>query len=386
MVCIKEVIKLVTRRVTFRLYPNNKATKKLLWARRMHKDLYNSAIANRDTQYKKFGRSISYFDQQNSLPALKEELTEYKKLASQSLQGTLKRVDMAYQSFFKGLRGKPKFKSIRHYSGWTYPGQSGWAVYNGGKNGFLNLLDLKLKIRMRGQARTWGYPKTCTIVYRKGKWYASITVNCTPKRETAQGSIGIDFGVNHALAFSNGEKKENPRCQQEASQKIKKASRQLRRKRSPNHKKKVKGSKRWKKARKRVSDIQADVANKRKDWQHKVTTLIVSGNSLVATEKLNIKGMTSKANKASRKKQKTGLNRAILDVGIASMIGMLRYKLEECGGFLIEVPTKKVKPSQTCPYCDHQRKKELSERVHLCSECGYTNDRVMSFTASTTYI
>jgi IS605 OrfB family transposase len=248
MVCIKEVIKLVIRRVTFRLYPNNKATKKLLWARRMHKDLYNSAIANRDTQYKKFGRSISYFDQQNSLPALKEELTEYKKLASQSLQDTLKR----------------------------------------------------------------------------------------------------------------------------------KASRQLRRKRSPNHKKKVKGSKRWKKARKRVSDIQADVANKRKDWQHKVTTLIVSGNSLVATEKLNIKGMTSKAKKArkaSRKKQKTGLNRAILDVGIASMIGMLRYKLEECGGFLIEVPTKKVKPSQTCPCCGHQRKKELSERVHLCSECGYTNDR-----------
>jgi putative transposase len=32
--------------------------------------------------------------------------------------------------------------------------------------------------------------------------------------------------------------------------------------------------------------------------------------------------------------------------------------------------------SQTCPQCGaHTGKKELSERVHHCGECGYTTDR-----------
>jgi putative transposase len=126
------------------------------WARKMHKELYNAAIAKRRTQYERFGHSVSYYEQQNSLPAFKEVWTEYKQLGSQTLQATLKRVDLAYQSFFKGLRGKPKFKSIRHYSGWTYPATSGWKVHTTGNNGYLELTDLKLKLRMRGKARTWG--------------------------------------------------------------------------------------------------------------------------------------------------------------------------------------------------------------------------------------
>jgi hypothetical protein len=40
--------------------------------RKLHKDLYNSAVSNRFTQYQKFGRQVDYFEQQNSLPAFKE--------------------------------------------------------------------------------------------------------------------------------------------------------------------------------------------------------------------------------------------------------------------------------------------------------------------------
>ncbi len=53
----------------------------------------------------------------------------------------------------------------------------------------------------------------------------------------------------------------------------------------------------------------------------------------------------------------------------------IKYKLEEGGGVFVDVPTKKVKPSQTCPKCLNQQKKELSERVHCCSECSYTQYR-----------
>jgi len=367
---------LVTRRVTFRLYPKPSSLKKMHWARRMHKDLYNSAIANRRVQYERYDHSVSYYEQQNSLPAFKEVWPEYKQLGSQALQATLKRVDLAYQSFFKGLRGKPKFKSIRHYSGWSYPASSGWKVHTTGDNGYLELKDLKVSVRMRGKARTWGKPTTCTIVYRQGKWYASISVECAPVRETGDGAVGIDFGTHHAVAMSDGTIIDNPRSQHKAQEKIKKASKQKRRKRAPNFRKKIKASKRWKKASLKVSQIQRQVANQRQDWIHKIASQIVSGNSLIATEELNLKGMTRKAKQGSKRKaQKTGLNRSMLDVGIGELTKAIEYKLQEAGGFLVYVPTKTVKPSQTCPNCGHQKKKDLSERVHYCSECGATYDR-----------
>jgi putative transposase len=367
---------MATRRVTFRLYPKPDAEKKLYWARRMHKELYNSAIANRRTQYERFGYSVSYYEQQNSLPVFKEVWTEYKQLGSHTLQATLKRVELAYQSFFKGLRGKPKFKSIRHYSGWTYPDRAGWKIHTTGDNGYLELTDLKLSLRMRGKARTWGKPTTCTIVFRNGCWYASITVECTPVRETGTGAVGVDFGVYQAAALSDGTVIDNPRFFAQSSEKIKKVSKQKRRKRAPNFIKKVKASKRWKKASKKVSKLQREVTNQRQDWTHKVANQIVSGNSLVATEELNLKEMTRKAKKGSKRKaQKTGLNRSMLDVGIGNLISAIEYKLQEAGGFLVKVPTKTVKPSQTCPDCGHQRKKDLCERVHICLECSATYDR-----------
>ena len=317
---------MVTRRVTFRLYPKPNVEKKLYCTRRIHKDLYNAAIANRKTQYERFGHSVSYYEQQNSLPQLKEVLTEYKLLGSQTLQATLKRVDLAYQSFFKGLRCKPKFKSIRHYSGWTYPAISGWKVHSTGDNGYLELTDLKVNIQMRGKARTWGKPTTCTIVHRNGEWYAAITVECIPVREIGTGAIGIDFGTYHAAALSDGTVIDNPRFLFKSSEKIKKASKRKRRKRAPNFKKKVKASKRWKKATKKVSKLQRKVSNQRQDWTHKVAAQLVSGKTLVATEELNLKGMTRKAKKGSKRKaQKTGLNRSMLDVGIGNLISAIEY-------------------------------------------------------------
>ena len=194
---------MLTRRITFRLYPSHTQEQKLFEARRLHAYLYNGAVANRKTQYQKFGHSVDYLEQQASLPEFKEVWTEYKQLNAGSLQATLKRVDFAFVRFFQGLGGYPKFRSIRKYSGWTYPdGRQGFKVHSNGKNGYLELRDLGFKLQMRGQARTWGKPTTCTIVYRGGKWYASITVKCLPERKTGAGAIGLDFGCKTAIADS----------------------------------------------------------------------------------------------------------------------------------------------------------------------------------------
>ena len=45
----------------------------------------NSCVEHRKTSYKKFGKSVDYFDQQNCLPEFKEEWKEYKELGCDSL-------------------------------------------------------------------------------------------------------------------------------------------------------------------------------------------------------------------------------------------------------------------------------------------------------------
>ncbi|GET39066.1 putative transposase IS605 family protein [Microseira wollei NIES-4236] len=77
---------MVVRRVTFRLYPKPPAVKKLLWARKMHQLLY-AAIYNRKILLRKFGHSVSYLEQQNSLPAFKQVWPEYKQLGQAHLAG-----------------------------------------------------------------------------------------------------------------------------------------------------------------------------------------------------------------------------------------------------------------------------------------------------------
>ncbi|NBD14782.1 MAG: transposase [Cyanobacteria bacterium] len=377
-----------TGRITFKLYPNQSAEQKLHYARKAHCDLYNAALSNRKVQYQKFGNSVNYFDQQNSLPDFKEELKEYKQFGSHTLQATLKRVDFAFQRFFKGLGKYPKFKAKRKYRGWTYPCSAGWKAHTEGKHGYLELRDLGLKIRMRGQARTWGKPTTCTIVWDGQKWYASITVKCEPIRETRTGAIGLDFGCKSAIATSDGEFIEAPRFQAKAKTKENRLSKKLRRKRRPE-KRRVKASRRWKKYQKQISKVKKKVANQRHDWSHQVAAQIVSSNSLVATEQLKLKGMTRKA-KGKGKPQKAGLNRSMLDVAIGMTKDNLKYKVEEAGGIYTEAPTRTLKPTQRCAKCWEITKKTLSDRIHHCQHCGHCEDRdinaFMSLTTYTTHI
>lgn len=374
-----------TRRQTFRLYPNKAEEKALFGARRLHCYLYNACISHRQTEYRQGHKSVDYLTQQNLLPAFKKEWVEFAALNSQSLQGTLKRVDLAYQSFFKGLRGKPKFKSIRDYSGWTYPSFTGWKVDTQGKHGTVTLNDLAVTLKMRGKAKEWAKPGTLTIFYKPSKrqWFASFTVEGAVK-EAKFGShsplayeslVTYDLGCETAITLFDGtefEEIENPRFSHQNDVKVRKIAKLKRRKRTP--KKGVKASRRWKKINKWESNLKAKVACQRQDWQHKVTSDIARRYDIGVTEKLNTKGMTRTAKKGSkRKKQKAGLNKSILSVGFGRLNQMISYKIEQKGGLVLQLPTKIIKPSQRCAQCGaiHKEWAELKNRYHVCQDCGF---------------
>lgn len=362
-------MKLHKRRVEYRLYPKSNQIDILLDMLRKHQLIYNAALEQRITAYRKQGISVNYYQQAKELTELRAELLEFKALNAQSCQNTLKRVDRSFQNFFRGCKegakkvGFPRFKSFARYPGWGYNTHGdGWRLFTEDRHHYLRLSGVG-HIRMRGKARTQGKPKTLDIVYKQGKWYASVVFECEPERKqnVVTSAVGLDWGVETfaTLAHDDDNKYtaiENKRHLRSELNRLKQLQRDCSRKK--------RGSRNWAKAKKRIATLHAKIARKRRDFLHQTSTQIVKENSLIAVEKLNIKGMTS-----SGGKRKKGLNREVLSTAPGAFHGMLKYKAEEAGTRYIEVPTRKVKPSQTCSGCGKQEKKALQQRRHECP-CG----------------
>jgi putative transposase len=78
------------------------------------------------------GKTLNYYDQANQLPAVKEARPEYRDLHSQVQQDVLRRVDKAFQAFFRRVKagekpGYPRFQGRNRYDSFTYP-QAGWSL------------------------------------------------------------------------------------------------------------------------------------------------------------------------------------------------------------------------------------------------------------------
>ena len=358
----------VNRKVTYRLYPTTQQEAVLLNTLRLHQRLYNAALEQRITAYRMRKISLSYVDQAKELTKLRAEFPEYKALNAQSEQVTLTRLDLAFQNFFRRVKlgsdraGFPRFKSFDRYPGWGYKTHGdGWKFEFGKhlKHGRLHLSGLGF-LKVRGKARNLGVPKTLEIQCKQGCWYASITLLTSPQRVSGKKAIGIDWGLETFATVSNSDSSisviANPRI-------LRKKLKELKSKQQSLSKKKL-GSNNRKRARKQVTKLHLKVANGRKDFLHQTTNKLVRDSALIAVEQLNVKNMT-----ASGGAYKKGLNREILSAAPSGFHQMLRYKAEEAGTRWIEIPTKIVKPSQTCHGCGQQEKKLLSVRRHVCS-CG----------------
>jgi putative transposase len=154
---------------------------------------------------------------------------------------------------------------------------------------------------------------------------------------------------------------ENPRHFKKYDDQLKKAQRNLSRKK--------KGSKNRAKAKLKLVSCHEKLAHQRDDFLHQMSARIVRMSRLLATEALNIKAMTARGGAYKR-----GLNRSILDTSPGKFFALLECKAADAGIPYIEIPTRKVKPSQSCSECGAVQKKALSERTHVCA-CGLTLDR-----------
>ena len=375
------------RKTTYRLYPTPKQAIALDALLRSHQQLYNAALEERISAWSKAGKSISYADQCKSLTVLRRDLPEWADAANcSSQQMTLRRLDKAFGAFFRRVRagqtpGFPRFKSLGRFCGFSFKSHGdGWRFTpeDGCKHGNLRLSGVG-QIRARGQARQGGDIRASDILHRDGRWYLSLTVAvAVPERaRQADGAMAYDWGVETFLSgVTHADETiqiDNPRWWQQEKD-------QTRRLQQAVSRKSNKRSNRRKKAVRRLAAARAKVARKRLNWAHQQTAALAGQYALVATEELTLKNMTRSGAGTAQEPgkqvaQKAGLNREILDTAPGLFTSLFRYKVLETGGEWIHAPTRKLKPSQRCPRCWHVAKKQLSQRMHCCEQCGHQENR-----------
>ena len=128
------------RTYKFRLYPSAGQEKLLIKQLDLCRELYNAFLEQRILAYKTEKR-INYNYQQDQIPELKSSFPEFKDIHSQVLQDVARRLDRAYDNFYRRIgekrngknikAGFPRFKSKDRYNSITYP-QSGFRILDNG--------------------------------------------------------------------------------------------------------------------------------------------------------------------------------------------------------------------------------------------------------------
>ena len=213
------------RKATLKLYSNAAQSARLEEWTRLHCELVNAALEGRIDAWRKAGKSISYYEQQNALPEIKAARPEFIALGSHALQQTLRRLDLAFQSFFRRVKagqtpGFPRFKSAKRFSGFAYPDPAGWKLMaHGGRGATLRLGSGKdaMSLRARGRHRfgVEAKPNDITLTRRNGQWFVSVTLRvpdeACARQRTGDGRRGVDFGINDWATCDDGQTIANPR-------------------------------------------------------------------------------------------------------------------------------------------------------------------------------
>jgi putative transposase len=283
------------------------------------------------------------------------------------LQQALADLNAAYRNFFASLKGERKSGRV---------GQPRFRSRKDRRQAIRFTANPRFKILPNGRLRLpkigdivvrWSRPLPCkppsvTVIRdAAGRYFASFVVETDPATDAgrfpeAGREVGIDLGLTAFAALSNGTKVSAPRFLRRAEKKLKRLQRA--------HSRKQKGSRNKEKARARLACAHATVANRRADFCHQASTMIIRENQAVYVEDLYVAGLS-----------RTRLAKSVYDAGWAGFVAMLEYKAARYGRTFAR--TGRFEPtSQVCSACGAKDgPKPLSVRTWVCAACGIVHDR-----------
>ena len=321
--------------------------------------LYNGALEERISAWKKQHRSVSYDDQTISSTQLREESEEWEEIPVEISRSALHRVNTSYQGFFRrvksgGKPGFPRFKSRDRYDSFSFPG--GKTEIQGNKIWFPKL----------GWVKFHNYrliPKDAVIklvsVRKTIKgWKVGLVLDLgeAPAKIAIKSEIGLDVGLTTFATLSDGAKIENPRFFRESEARLARQQRNLAAKK--------RGSKSRQRAKKLVAKTYLEIHNQRLDYARKEAKKLVKQYDLVCFESLEIGNMVQ-----------SKLAKSINDAAWGIFLNCIRFKAEEAGSYAIGVNPKGTSQRCSNPKCGKKVKKTLSDREHICPYCGLRIDR-----------
>ncbi len=322
--------------------------------------VYNKTIEVRRDAYEN-GMKCGLYDTQAFLPFWKADRPALKLVYSQVLQNVQVRVDLAFQAFFQRVKkgadepGYPRFKGFGRYDSITYPQYESGARLNGlmlilSKIGSVKVI---LHRPIEGQIKTITVRRSAT-----GKWFVSFSVETEgcllPPSDTA---IGVDVGLASFATLSNGEKIANPRFLRRDEADLQRVQ---------QRKDAAKKAQDWNEnalQKALLSKIHERIANRRSDFAHKQSRILVDRFGVIAFEDLNITGMLKNHR----------LAKSIADAAWSQLVQYTTSKAVEAGRRVVLVDPRNA--SKRCSRCGQMANKELSVRVHSCPVCGLVLDR-----------
>ena len=317
--------------------------------------LYNRALDYRRKRWNESRKSINYSEQAGMGRDWRNEAGDnaLRLLNMSAGQQVLRRLDSAYKQFLKGERGKPRFQKTSRFNSVNYKPCDGANV----KNSRLYVQNVGLvKVRWH-RSLPDGKLKNIVIVRKPSGWYVLLQIDLPkqPVEKSSNPPVGVDMGITHALALSDGTTYDSPKHLQASLRKLRGLQRSVSRKKE--------GGKNRRKAIQKVARLHEQIANQRLAWWHKTTRQLVDKYGAIALEDLALKFMLQNGN----------LSRSAHDIGLGMFRLLLDYKAVEAGVEIVTVNPRNT--SQACSGCRSIVFKSLSVRLHVCSDCGLTLDR-----------
>ena len=379
-----------------------------------HCRLYNAAIQERRDAYRQAGKSITFYDQCKSMKEIRGDWKDWSNEALRVQRGTLKRVDRAFQAFFRRVKageapGFPRFKSAWRFRTLTVEDAKGVPFDYDPETG-------------KGAVRVKGWPRLrfkCARIPPKARpldikitrrpngvkpnvVYLSMSFDLGDAPAVAEDRpskpVGIDVGVSKRAMLSSGERIEG---RVRDMRKKRRLERKMQRQRDaalrdgraeyvnrgvspktgqrqyrlewvggmPSH-----GYRKTRAQRERLLHRE-NVRDRNK--MHRETTEIVRNHDAIFVEDLQVKNMMRSAKGTVEEPgrnvaQKTGLNRSMSEQAWSTFFFMLEYKAERAGTRFEKVDPKYT--SQTCSRCGTVDAESRKDERFRCVHCGFTDD------------
>ena len=343
----------------FRIYPNREQEVLLSKTFGCCRFLYNTMLSDKIREYQATGKML-----RNTPAMYKKEYPFLKEVDSLALANVQLHLEKAYKSFFRSPSvGFPRFKS-RHKNQNSYTTNV--------VNGNIVLLAGRLKLPKLGRIRIRQHReipeeyrlKSVTVSREaSGKYYASLLYEYDSGENQAAVCndqeariLGIDYAMHGMTVFSDELDAYYPGYRKNSEEKLAREQRRL------SHCQK--GSRNYRKQKRKVALCHEKVRSQRKDYIHKLTRKIADTYDAAGVEDLDMKAMSRCRN----------YGKSVMDNSYGMFRDILEYKLEEQGKKLVKID-RFFPSSKKCSMCGKVKKElKLSERIYRC-ECGNIMDR-----------